>query len=139
MKFRHKTPIQIRFKDVDKLGHVNNANHLTYLESARIAYFKDVVGKNISWTTKGIILARAEVDYKAPIMLDDKLFVYTCCSWMGNKSFSLDYSIVKEENAKETELAAATTVIVCFDYEIGKSMAMPQEWKEKMEKFENKT
>ena len=27
--YRHKTPIQIRFKDIDKLGHVNNANHIT--------------------------------------------------------------------------------------------------------------
>ena len=29
--FRHRTSIQIRFKDIDSMGHVNNANHFTYL------------------------------------------------------------------------------------------------------------
>lgn len=33
--FKHKTPIQIRFKDIDAFRHVNNANHFTYLEIAR--------------------------------------------------------------------------------------------------------
>ena len=40
--FNHFTEIQIRFKDIDMQGHVNNANHLTYAEIARVEYFKKV-------------------------------------------------------------------------------------------------
>ena len=40
--FRHKIPIQIRFKDLDDMGHVNNANHLSYIELARVKYFQEV-------------------------------------------------------------------------------------------------
>ena len=41
--FKHKTLIQIRFKDVDMMGHVNNANHLTYFELARVHYFDEII------------------------------------------------------------------------------------------------
>ena len=39
--FKYKLKIQIRFKDIDKMGHVNNAIHLTYFETVRVEYFKD--------------------------------------------------------------------------------------------------
>jgi len=134
--FKHKTPIQIRFKDVDALGHVNNANHFTYIESARVKYFDDVAGQNMEWSKKGVILANAKVDYKLPILFKDKIFVYTKCSRMGNKSFDLSYSIIKEENGKEIIVAEVSTVLVCYDYEKGGSIPMPAEWKKKIEEFE---
>ena len=75
--FKHKTPVQIRFKDIDKLGHVNNANHLTYFELARMKYFEDVIGDQIDWKKQGVILARIEINYKLPILLEDKISVFT--------------------------------------------------------------
>ena len=37
-------PIQIRWRDLDALGHVNNAVYLTYFELARLAYIRAVLG-----------------------------------------------------------------------------------------------
>jgi acyl-CoA thioester hydrolase len=137
--FKHKTPIQVRFKDIDALGHVNNANHLSYLELARVNYFNAAVGQNINWSEQGIILAKAVIDYKMPIMLNDKVSVYTRCSRTGTKSFDLEYLVVKEENGKETALATATTVMVCFNYQSGATMQLPEEWKSKMLAYEGST
>jgi len=134
--YRHKTPIQIRFKDVDALGHVNNANHFTYIESARVKYFDDVAEEEVMWSKGGIILASAKVDYKLPVFFKDKIFVYTKCSRIGNKSFDLSYLIVKEENGEEIILAEASTVLVCYDYEKGQSIFMPDAWKNKIQDFE---
>ena len=86
--FKHKTPIQIRFKDVDSFQHVNNANHFTYIEIARVHYFDE---QDMKWSKQGVILASAKIDYKLPILLREKVFVYTKCSRMGNKSFDLSY------------------------------------------------
>ena len=135
--FKHKTPIQIRFKDIDVLGHVNNANHLSYLEMARIGYFEKVVGSNINWNKDGIILAKVIIDYKMPILLTDTVFVYTKCSKVGTKSFDLEYAIVKEENGKEIIVATATTIMVCYDYHNKNSVPIKEEWKKKMLAFEN--
>src|ERR1035437_3743603 len=94
--FKHKTLFQIRFKDVDMMGQVNNANHFTYLEIARAKYFDDVVAEEVNWSKEGIILAKSTCDYKMPILFKDKVYVYTKCSRIGNKSFELSYVIVKD-------------------------------------------
>ena len=134
--FRHKTPIQIRFKDIDALNHVNNANHVTYFELARVKYFDDVVNEEVNWSEQGIILAKITVDYKAPIYFKDKLFVHTKCSRLGNKSFDLEYSLVREEGGKETELATGSSVQVCFDYKKQQTIPIPETWKKKVQTFE---
>jgi len=128
----HITKITIRFADIDKLGHVNNAKYLTYLESARIKYFMDIVGEEVNWTVNGIILASATVDFKAPVELnDEEVIVYTTCSKIGKKSFELSYAIVK---AKSGDLAAVgATTMVCFNYKENKTIEVPDLWKRKME------
>lgn len=136
MKFKHKTPIQIRFKDIDALNHVNNTNHMTYFELARIKYFDDVVHEDINWSEQGIILAKITIDYRVPVYFKDKLFVYTKCIRLGNKSFDLAYSLIREKGGKETELAAGSSVQVCFDYKKQTTIAIPESWKMKVEVFE---
>lgn len=134
--YRHSLPIQIRFKDIDAQGHVNNSNHLTYFEVARVAYFKDVIRQKIDWTKNGLILARIEIDYKSPILLEDEIFCFTKLSRMGNKSFTLDSSLVRKTNAGEELCAEGKSVIVCYNYEINKTIEVPQEWKLCVENYE---
>ncbi len=130
---KHKTRIQLRFKDGDVMGHVNNANHLTYFETARMFYFKDLVGEEIDWKKEGIILARITVDYKMPIYLTDEISVYTWFVKSGRTSFELAYSIVKTNaDGTETELATGTSVLVCYSYTTNKSVPVPKAWIEKM-------
>ena len=133
---KHRTPIQIRFKDVDKMGHVNNANHATYFELARMKYFDDVVGTKIDWTKQAVILARVEIDYKIPILLEDKITVLSKCSRLGAKSFDISHSIIKTENGKEVELANGKSVVVCFDYEKNETTTIPEDWKKKALDYE---
>ncbi|CAN5317197.1 thioesterase family protein [soil metagenome] len=129
----HKSPIQLRFKDIDALGHVNNANHLTYFETARIQYFNDLIGSEIDWEKEGMILARITVDYKQPIYLKDKIFVYTGLLKTGTTSFELEYKIVREENdGTETIMSIGTSVIVCYDYVQKKPIKIPESWLKKM-------
>jgi YbgC/YbaW family acyl-CoA thioester hydrolase len=89
-KFKHKSTIQIRFKDIDHMGHVNNANHITYFELARIHYFRDVINEVVNWNEQGVILAKTEINYHRPILLSDNVFVYSRVSKMGNKSYEVE-------------------------------------------------
>jgi acyl-CoA thioester hydrolase len=132
--FRQKTPIQIRFKDVDRLGHVNNANHVTYFELARVDYFNALIEDvRIDWESESLILAKIEMDYKQPILLEDHIFVYTWVSRLGSKSFDMSCSIVKQDKeGKEIEMAKGLAVIVCFNYKSNQTIPIPEVWKEKM-------
>jgi len=135
--FKHKTPIQLRFKDGDIMGHVNNANHLTYIELARIKYFEDVVGSDASWSQQqGIILAHISIDYKQPLYVRDQVFVYTRCSKLGKKSIELSWVIVREKSSAEEIIAQGIAVLVCYDYTENKPTEIPLEQRNKIEKFE---
>jgi acyl-CoA thioester hydrolase len=125
--FKQKTPVQIRFKDVDMMGHVNNANYITYFELARLTYFdalKDE-GVKIDWVNEGVILAKIEMEYKQPILLEDKVFVYTWVSRIGAKSFDMACSVVRVVNGVEVEAAKGLAVIVCFNYKANETIAIP--------------
>ncbi len=135
--FRHRYPIEIRFADMDALGHVNNANYFTFLEQARIDYFKTVVGENINWAETGLILAHADIDYKIPIILDDFVVVYTKVSRLGTKSFEVVYSIIKLVGDEEIEVASGNTVLVCFDYKKHGSIEIPVKWRKAMMEYES--
>lgn len=135
-EFRHHIPVQVRFKDVDKQGHVNNANHLTYFETARVAYFVNVLGKEVDWDKTGVLLARTEIDYLEPIFLEDEIIVFTRVSKTGNKSFEMSNCIVKKSKDGLRECANGKSVFVCYDYLQKQSIEIPAVWRERFEQFE---
>jgi len=112
---------RVRFGDVDSLGHVNNAVFLTYLEEARIAFLLPL-GAEVS----NMILAHVEIDFRAPLRSGDQLEIGVRPTNVGSKSFELEYEV----RAGDTVAAEAKTVIVSFDYETGRSVEVPQAWRE---------
>ena len=136
-KFKHKTSVQVRFSDIDKMGHVNNAVFLSYFETARISYFDEIVGERIDWTAKGMILAKSIVDYKKPIFQNDELLVYSSVTKMGNKSFEISGVIVKVKNGAEEVAATSVITLVCFDYEKSETIVIPDDWKKQLLAYES--
>jgi acyl-CoA thioester hydrolase len=135
--YRHKLKIQIRFKDIDKQGHVNNANHLTYFETARVEYFKDVFRKENDWEKTGLILATSEITYKRPIILEDNLYCYTRISKFGTKSFEIE-NILTIETGSEIQLCAfGKSTLVCINYDTKATIEVPPEWIHSVNEFEN--
>jgi acyl-CoA thioester hydrolase len=111
----------VRFRDVDAMGHVNNAVFLTYLEEARIAFLLPL-GAEVTH----MILARVEIDFRAPLRMGDEIEIGVRPSDLGTKSFELEYEV----RAGDRVAAEAKTVIVSFDYESGRSIELPDSWRE---------
>jgi acyl-CoA thioester hydrolase len=135
-KFKHSMRVEVRFVDVDAFGHVNNAHYLTYFEQARVKYFDDIVGWKYDWSKQGIILARVEINYVMPVLFRDEVMIMTRCSRIGNKSFDMEYRLVKMENGKEVLLADGITVMVAFDYGSNQSILIPDLWKKILMNYE---
>ena len=133
--FKHKTPIQVRYKDVDMQGHVNNANHITYLEIARTGYFRDVFKDN-DWKKTGLILARTEINYFEPVFFEDEVFCYTKITSFGTKSFEITNLITKKSEKGEINCAEGKSVLVCFNYELNQTAEIPNAWKEGVAGYE---
>jgi acyl-CoA thioester hydrolase len=111
-------PVEVRFNDVDGLGHVNNALYLTYLENARMRFFTEQAGSK-SERDFPFILAMAALDYKSPIKMGSQPVVKFWTARIGGKSWDFDYEI---KDAKTSVLyATGKTVQVAYDYKIEKS------------------
>ena len=132
--FKYKTSIDIRFTDVDLMGHVNNAVYLTYMEIGRSKYWKQAV--NWNWDKIGVVIGEASISYLAPIFLDDNISIYVRTSRIGNSSFDLEYLITKTKDGKETICSKGKTICIAFDYNSKKAAPITNEERNKMIAFE---
>ncbi len=114
----YEITMDVRFKDIDGLGHVNNAVYLTFLEHARMRFFTEEAGSE-SEKDFPFILAHASIDYKAPIKMGTDLIIKMWTSRIGGKSWDFDYEI--RDRNKAVIYATAKTVQVAYDYYLEKS------------------
>jgi acyl-CoA thioester hydrolase len=135
MAFRFSCPVEVRFRDCDPMGHANNAVYATYLEVARFAYWRDVCGGR-GWGDIKFIMARVEIDYKAPAEQGDVLDVRVGITSFGRTSFVFEYALL---NQRGRLVATARTVQVMYDYAARKPVPVLQEFKDRVSAFEELT
>jgi acyl-CoA thioester hydrolase len=123
--FIHKE--RVRFRDLDALGHVNNAVFLTYIESARVAF---LVGLGAATTLEdmALIVARIEIDFRAPVGFGEEVEIEVRASRFGDKSFDLDYELRVDGKI----VAEAKSVLVGYDYDKGETVTIPDDWRERL-------
>ena len=132
--YNYKTPITIRFSDIDAVGHVNNAVYLTYFEDARLNYWREAINWNLR--LRGIIVGRSEVNYLKPITLDDKIFCYVRTTRMGNSSFDIMHVLVRVTPNGEEICTTGKTVCISYDYSSNKSIPIPSAERHRMIEYD---
>jgi acyl-CoA thioester hydrolase len=120
--FSHR--LEVRFRDCDPMGHVNNAVYLTYLEQARFAHWRSLTDFSAGRDIPGVILAHAEIDFLKPARYGDLLEVRIGIAAIGRTSFTYEYEIA---DAAGNRVATARTVLVMFDYAANRPMAIPDD------------
>ena len=115
---------RVRFRDLDGFGHVNNAVYLTYLEEARNALLRQL-GLAERVAEIAMILARAEIDFRAQLEVGDEVEIGVRPARLGTKSFDLEYEL----RAGARVVAEARTVLVSYDYDAGETIEIPDEWR----------
>ncbi|MBN2119359.1 MAG: acyl-CoA thioesterase [Anaerolineales bacterium] len=134
--FRFYQPIEVRYGDLDPQGHVNNAKHLTYFEQARVAYMIELglFTKDQSFMKIGVIVADVHITYLAPIYFGQNIKIGVRTAKIGNKSMTWEQNVMDADSGRE--LSTGELVIVTYDYETGKTISVPQEWRESIVQFE---
>ncbi len=117
--------VEIRFADIDAMGHVNNSVYFTYLEQARIHYFNHHLHKSWNWQESGLLVAKNEMDYIKPIVLTDSATIQTRCTHVGTKSFTLSYKITCRGELR----AKGKSVLVCYNHRTVNTETIPDTWR----------
>lgn len=131
--FTYIHPITVRYADLDPQSHVNNTAYLTYLESARLGYYTQS-GIWQPGTLTGMVVARIEIDYLAPITFGQTIEVGLRLERLGEKSLTFVFQI--ENTIDHQPLARGRSIMVAYDNARQSSRPIPSDWREKLSQFE---
>jgi acyl-CoA thioester hydrolase len=131
--FRYVDRFRVPFFEIDMLRHTNHLAYIRWAETARCAYFAEVLGEDITGE-RGIIAARLEIDYRAPLEWREAVAIGCRISKFGRKSLDTEYEIWSETN----ERLAATLFMKCvaYDYTKKASILVPDEWRKLASEYE---
>jgi len=130
--FPYQVAIEVPFRDLDAMGHVNNAVYFSYMETARIKFLVDLLAVT-SLHDLPVIMAEATCTFKAPAFFGEQLTVGVGLSRFGSKSFDMTYRIDAGDGRL---IALGKTVQVMYDYAAARTLVVPEDFKAKVRAFQ---
>ncbi len=131
-RFRFEHRAEVRFRDLDPMGHAHHSLPLIYFEEARAAYWRDVVGRSGA-DEIDYILAEATLGFHARILFPQRVTILVRVSRIGSSSFDMEYQL---RSADDELLADGRTVQVMYDYAAGRPKQIPAEIRARMEEYD---
>jgi acyl-CoA thioester hydrolase len=114
-----RTEIQLRYSDIDTIGHVSNTVYCVYLELGRIEWFLKIPGERVP-----SVVANLNINYLGEIRIEDRVYVITRCTKVGNKSIQMSQEVYANDRCVTT----AVVVLVGFDPQTRKTAPLLAGW-----------
>lgn len=124
MRRVHEIELDIRWGDMDAVGHVNNATYLTYFEQARIGWLAALGGRLAFSEAQGPVMANVSCEFRRPIVHPARLRVEVLAGEPGRSSLPTAYRIVDAADPS-IEYATGSSVLVWIDYRSGRPVPVP--------------
>lgn len=132
--FHHRLPVQIRFNDVDRYGHVNNNAYFAYYDLGKEEYLSGVLQTDFRKAEVVPVIANINADFIFPIFYGDDIVIETRVAHIGTKSFSLEQRAINLKT--EQVVCQCRTVMVCFNLKKQESALLPDDYRHKFEAYE---
>ena len=118
--------VDSRWRDMDAIGHINNATYLTYFETARVDFLKqlgfDLLKRDVD---NSVILASMKVDYIKQSVHPSTFNIGCRITRLGNKSFDLFTAIFVEQELNPIVFGVFT--LVAFNYKTQKTIPLNED------------
>jgi acyl-CoA thioester hydrolase len=134
--FLHHLPIQLRFTDIDMLGHLNNTYYLQFMDLAKVDYLTKARGQSINWQEIDLVVANINVNFLAQTRYGEPIEVLTQVESVGTKSMQLQQAVVRTDTGELK--CAASVVMVAVDLATQKTIPISQEWIDAFSKMEKR-
>ena len=134
--FKHMVDVQIRFNDLDMLGHVNNGVYLSYFDLGKTGYFTDVATRDVDWNGINIVVVNLNVDFFAPTFINEHIAVLTQVVSIGQKSLTMEQRLVNVQTGQVK--CMARTVMAGIDLRTGQSQPIDSVWVDDITAFEGR-
>ncbi|MDE7149844.1 MAG: acyl-CoA thioesterase [Bacteroidales bacterium] len=127
-----KKELQIRFGDIDRLGHVNNAVYAQFFDIGRVEFLQRYM-PGLRFDGRTLVLVHLETDFIRPVFEHDRIAVETYMERIGGKSIAMMQEIRDEAGVLR---ARCRSVLSTLDMTAGGSFPIPAEWRAVLERAE---
>lgn len=132
----HKILAQLRFNDIDILGHLNNTVYFSLYDLGKAKYMEEAGLRQAGPTPPTSVIADVHCSYLKPVFFGDEIYIHTWCEEIGDKSFVLEQEM---RDASGDVRSRCRTVMVYIDPATGRSASVPQAFRDKINAFEHAT
>jgi len=133
--FKCSTTVQMRFNDIDALGHVNNSVYFQFFDLAKTDYYANIkVDAEINWSKPALIIVNVNCAFLAPTLFKEPIAVLSQCTHLGDKSITMLQHVI---NTQTQQLkATCETVLVNIDPVTNQPATIPDVWRKALIAFE---
>lgn len=129
--FRYVRRVEVRFRDLDALGHVNHVVYLSYVEQVRTLYFREVldikVPEGLTW-----VIARVTCEYLLPLAFAEIVDVGWRISRLGRASADYEFVLMRGTDV----VGRGAGVLVNSDARAARSAPIADAWRAAAVAFE---
>ena len=124
--FRHITNIQLRFNDVDMIGHINNNAFLEYMDLGKTSYFNSVKADLIDWKFINVVVVNINCNFYSPGYINEPIAVLTTITSISQRSLKMEQRVINTETGDVK--CAGTTIMAGFDPTTAQGAEIDPEW-----------
>ena len=132
-RFPFSTSIPVRITDLNYGGHVGNDTILTLMHEARVQFLKSLGFDELNLAGVSLIMSDVAIEFKREVFYGTFLKAHVAAADFTRVGFDLYYKLTTETENSETVVAIAKTGMVCFNYQLKKVVALPEEVLTKMQ------
>lgn len=131
--FRHATPLQLRFNDIDVLGHVNNNSQLSLFDVGKTEFYNALRGRLEDWSRVEAVIVNINCTFMEQIRFPDPIEVRTRVKKIGEKSFVLQQILRNTDTG--VICSFCESVLVSVDMETRESKPIPDNILQELRKW----
>ena len=135
--FHHKMSVQLRFTDIDMLGHLNNTYYLQFMDMAKVDYMTKARGESINWQEIDLVVANINVNFLAQTRYGEPIEVWTQVEKVGTKSLQLQQLVVRTDTGEVK--CAASVVMVAVDLASQVTIPISRVWIDAFSRMEKRS
>lgn len=131
--FRHAVPLQLRFNDIDVLGHVNNNAQLALFDVGKTEFYNALRGQLADWSRVEAVIVNLNCTFMEQIRFTDPMEVRTRVKKIGERSFTIQQILRNTANGQICSMCES--VMVSVDYATKTSKPIPENIVEGLRKW----
>lgn len=135
-EFNHRIPLQVRFNDIDILGHINNSVYLSFLDLAKAEYLTEATSARVEIGGIAVAIVNINCNFFSPGYFNEPLEAVTAVTRVSHRSLRMEQRVYNPVTGDVK--CIATTIMAGFDPRTATGIEIPRKFIDELEHYEQR-